>query len=104
MSFMAERPTGALRDEEEATVADDGSVDTTEVLDSDADAPAGWAATHYTAGGGEAQDDEGNLVTVDADGTVQTFMATEVGVAGVARAPVDGPGSSDPGDVLGLDE
>jgi hypothetical protein len=103
MSFMAERPTGALRDEDEATLPDDGSVDTTDVPDPDSDAPAGWTATHYMAGGGEAQDDVGNLVTVDADGTVQTFMATEVGVAG-SRAPMDGPGSSDPGDELDLDE
>ena len=104
MSFMAERPTGALRDDEEGTLPDDGSVDTMDVPDPDGDAPAGWTATHYSAGGGEAQDDEGNLVTVDAEGAVQTFMATEVGVAGVARAPVDGRGSSDPGDELDLDE
>ena len=104
MSFMAERPTGALRDEEEATPPDDGSVDTTEMPDPDSDAPAGWTATHYTAGGGEAQDDEGNLVTVDAEGAVQTFMATEVGVAGVARAPMAGPDPSDPGEEFDFDE
>jgi hypothetical protein len=104
MSFMAERPTGALRDEEETTVADDGSVDSTEVPDPDADAPGGWAATHFSAGGGEAQDDAGNLVTVDADGTVQTFMATEVGVAGVAREPIDATSPADPSDELDIDE
>jgi hypothetical protein len=103
MSFMAERPTGALRDEEAAPLPDDGSVDTTDVPDPDSDAPAGWTGTHYTAGG-EARDDEGNLVTVDADGTVQTFMASEVSVAGVAGWPAARPDSSDPGDELDLDE
>jgi hypothetical protein len=98
MSFMAERPTGALRNEEEPTLPDDGSVDTADMPDPDAAAPAGWTATHYAAGGGEAQDEAGNVVTVDADGTVQTFMAREVGVAGPAIprsaapvVPVDAP-------------
>jgi hypothetical protein len=94
MSFRAERPTGALRDEEDARVADDGSVDTADQPDTDAAAPSGWTATHYTAGGGEAEDDAGNLVTVDADGTVQTFMATEVGVERPARPSAEAPDSA----------
>ncbi len=89
MSFMAERPTGALRAEDEEPPADDGSVDTAAELDPHADAAAGWTATHYTAGGGAAEDEAGNLVTVDADGTVQAFMTTKVGVAAPIRPAND---------------
>ena len=94
MSFMAERPSGALRDEEAERLADDGSVDTADEPDPDAAPPEGWTATHYAAGGGEAEDDAGNLVTVDADGTVQTFMATEVGVERPAKPSTEAPDSA----------
>jgi hypothetical protein len=98
MSFMAERPTGALRGEEEEPPPDDGSVDIASEADPDADAPAGWTATHYTAGGGEAEDDAGNLVTVDPDGTVQTFMASETGIAVPTRSASDAVGRADQGE------
>jgi hypothetical protein len=91
MSFMAERPSGALRDEVEDRVEDDGTTDTAVTPDPDAEAPAGWIATHYAAGGGEAEDEAGNIVTVDADGTVQTFMADDVGVERPARPSLEGP-------------
>jgi hypothetical protein len=104
MSFMAERPTGALRPVDEEPPPDDGSVDTGAEPDPDAEAPAGWSATHYTAGGGEAEDEAGNLVTVDADGTVQTFMAPEVGVERPSRGSVDGPDPADVNESLELDE
>src|SRR5439155_24436426 len=104
MSFMAERPTGALHDTEEPAPVDDGSIDDAEEADPDVSPPAGWTATHFLAGGGEAQDAEGNVVVVDADGTVQTFLAAETGVAnpaahrraaeGGARPPSDDPASS----------
>src|SRR6266511_1907669 len=57
MSLMAERPTGAFRNEEEAPPDDDSSTDTLAEPDPDAEAPAGWTATHYTAGGGLAVDE-----------------------------------------------
>jgi hypothetical protein len=91
MSFMAERPSGALRDEEEEPLEDDGSVDTADEPDPDADAPAGWTAAHYAAGGGEAEDAAGNTVVLDADGTVQTFMAADVGAEKPARPSAEGP-------------
>jgi hypothetical protein len=103
MSFMAERPTGALRPVDDEPPPDDGSVDTAAEPDPDAEAPAGWTATHYTAGGGEAEDEAGNIVTVDADGTVHTFIASEVGFerpAGQTAEP-DPAGSLDS---LELDE
>jgi hypothetical protein len=104
MSFIAERPTGALRPVDEEPSPDDGSVDTVAEPDPDAEAPAGWSATHYTAGGGEAEDEAGNLVTVDADGTVQTFMAPEVGLERPSRGSVDGPDPADVNESLELDE
>ena len=104
MSFMAERPTGALRDEEEGRVEDDGSIDTAPTPDPDADAPAGWSATHYAAGGGEVEDEAGNIVTVDADGTVRTFMAGEVGVERPARPLAEGPDPAGPMETVELDE
>jgi hypothetical protein len=104
MSFMAERPTGALRDEEEGLVEDDGSIDTAATLDPDADAPAGWSATHYAAGGGEAEDEAGNIVTVDADGTVQTFMAGEVGIERPARPSAEGHDPAGTMESVELDE
>jgi len=101
MSFMAERPTGALHDAEEPASDDDGSIDDAEEADPDVSPPAGWTATHFSAGGGEAQDAEGNVVIVDADGTVQTFLAAETGIADPAahrRAAEEGarPPSDDP--------
>ena len=104
MSFMAERPTGALRPVDEEPSPDDGSVDTGAEPDADAEAPAGWTATHYTAGGGEAEDEAGNIVTVDADGTVQTFMAPEVGLERPSRRSVDGPDPAGANESVELDE
>jgi hypothetical protein len=104
MSFMAERPTGALRDEEEGRVEDDGSIDTAATPDPDADAPPEWTATHYAAGGGEAEDEAGNVVTVDADGTVHTFMADEVGVERPAKPSVEGPNPAAVTESVELDE
>jgi len=82
MSFMAERPTGALH-EDEPDVAEpvpDDSVDTALDADPDADAPAGWDATHFSSGGGVAQDEAGNTVVVDAEGVVTTFPADDTNV------------------------
>jgi hypothetical protein len=104
MSFMAERPTGALRDEEERRAEDDGSIDTAATPDSDADAPAAWSAAHYAAGGGEAEDEAGNVVTVDANGTVHTFMADEVGVERPARPSAEGPDRAGVTESVELDE
>jgi hypothetical protein len=104
MSFMAERPIGALRPVDEEPPPDDGSVDTTAEPDPDAQAPAGWTATHYAAGGGEAEDEAGNIVTVDADGTVQTFLAPEAGVERPSRRSGDGPDPADVNESLQLDE
>jgi hypothetical protein len=104
MSFMADRPSGALRDDEEDRVEDDGSIDMAATPDPDADAPAGWTATHYAAGGGEAEDEAGNVVTVDADGTVHTFMAGEVGVERPARPSVEGPDPAGVTESVELDE
>jgi hypothetical protein len=104
MSFMAERPTGALRPVDEEPAPDDGSVDTEAEPDPDAEAPAGWTATHYTAGGGEAEDEAGNIVTVDADGTVQTFMAQEVGVERPSRRSAEDPDPADVKESVELDE
>jgi hypothetical protein len=101
---MAERPTGALRDEEERRAEDDGSIDTVATPDPDGDAPAGWTATHYTAGGGEAEDEAGNVVTVDAAGTVHTFMADEAGVERPARPSVEGPDPAGATESVELDE
>jgi hypothetical protein len=104
MSFMAERPTGALRPVDEEPPPDDGSVDTGAEPDPDAEAPAGWTATHYAAGGGEAEDEAGNIVTVDADGTVQTFMAQEVGVERPARRSAEEPDPAGVNESVELDE
>jgi hypothetical protein len=97
MSFMAERPTGALRDAEDPGFVDDGSVDDAEEADPDANPPEGWIATHFSAGGGEARDADGNVVVVDADGNAQTFLVSDTGVANPAtlgRASGSGAQSS----------
>ena len=104
MSFMAERPTGALRPVDEEPPPDDGSVDTVAEPGPDAEAPAGWTATHYTAGGGEAEDEAGNIVTVDADGTVHTFMAADVGVERPSRRSAEEPDAAGANDSVELDE
>jgi hypothetical protein len=104
MSFMAERPSGALRDEEEDRPEADGSTDTAPTPDPDAEAPAGWTATHYAAGGGEAEDEAGNIVSVDADGTVQTYMADQVGVERPARPSAEGPDPAGAMESVELDE
>jgi len=104
MSFMAERPTGALRPVDEEPSPDDGSVDTGAEPDPDAEAPAGWTATHYTAGGGEAEDQAGNIVTIDADGAVQTFLVAEVGVERPSRRSTEGPDPADVNESVELDE
>ena len=103
MSLMAERPTGALHDPEEPELVDDESVDDVAEADPDASRPDGWTATHFSAGGGEARDDDGNVVVVDADGSVQTFLAEDTVVANPAalgRASGSGaPSSDDPSPV-----
>ena len=80
---MAERPTGALHvgDEEGTTgYRVDGTTDTAFEPDPDSNAPEGWRATHYSAGGGVAVDEAGNTVIMDADGSVSTFLADAVDV------------------------